>query len=31
VLAGHHHDHILVATADGERAVAVLRRLAEDA
>ena len=31
VLAGHHHDHILVATADGERAVASLRRLAEDA
>ena len=31
VLAGHHHDHILVATADGERAVAALRRLAEDA
>ena len=31
VLAGHHHDHILVATADAERAMDVLRALAEDA
>ena len=31
VLAGHHHDHLLVATADAEHALAVLRRLAEDA
>ena len=31
VLAGHHHDHILVATADAERAMDVLRGLAEDA
>jgi hypothetical protein len=29
VLAGHHHDHILVATADAERAMTVLRGLAE--
>jgi len=31
VLAGHHHDHILVATADAERAMDVLRALAEGA
>ena len=31
VLAGHHHDHILVGTADAERAMDVLRALAEDA
>ena len=31
VLAGHHHDHILVATADAERAMTVLRGLAEGA
>ena len=31
VLAGRHHDHILVATADAERAMDVLRALAEDA
>ena len=31
VLAGLHHDHILVATADAERAMDVLRALAEDA
>ena len=31
VLAGHHHDHLLVASADADRAVQVLRRLAEDA
>ena len=31
VLAGHHHDHLLVASADTDRAVQVLRRLAEDA
>lgn len=31
VLAGHHHDHILVATADAERAMVVLRALAEGA
>ena len=31
VLAGHHHDHILVATADAERAMGVLRALAEEA
>ena len=31
VLAGHHHDHILVATADAERAMDVLRGLAEGA
>jgi hypothetical protein len=31
VLAGHHHDHILVATADAERAMDVLHGLAEGA
>lgn len=31
VLAGHHHDHFLVATADAERAMDVLRALAEGA
>lgn len=31
VLAGHHHDHVLVATADAGRAMAVLHRLAQDA
>jgi len=31
VLAGHHHDHILVATADAERAMDVLRALTEGA
>jgi len=31
VLAGHHHDHILVATADAERAMDVLHALAEGA
>lgn len=31
VLAGHHHDHLLVASADAERAVQVLRDLAENA
>ena len=31
VLAGHHHDHILVATADAERAMVVLRALTEGA
>jgi len=31
VLAGRHHDHLLVASADADRAVQVLRRLAEDA
>jgi hypothetical protein len=31
VLAGHHHDHLLVASADADHAVQVLRRLAEDA
>jgi uncharacterized protein len=31
VLAGHHHDHVLVATTDAERAVDVLRALGEGA
>jgi hypothetical protein len=31
VLAGHHHDHVLVAAADAGRAMAVLHRLAQDA
>ncbi len=31
VLAGHHHDHLLVAAADAGRAMAVLHRLAQDA
>ena len=31
VLAGHHHDHLLVAAPDAERAMATLRRLAQDA
>jgi hypothetical protein len=31
VLAGHHHDHLLVAAVDADRAVQALRRLAEDA
>jgi uncharacterized protein len=31
VLAGRHHDHLLVASADADHAVQVLRRLAEDA
>jgi hypothetical protein len=31
VLAGHHHDHVLVATADAERAMDVLHGLAEGA
>ena len=31
VLAGRHHDHLLVAAVDADRAVQALRRLAEDA
>ena len=30
VIAGYFHDHLFVAAADGERAVAVLRRLAAE-
>lgn len=30
VIAGYHHDHLFVAQADAERALAALRRLAEE-
>lgn len=30
VIAGYHHDHLFVARDDAERALAVLRRLAEE-
>jgi hypothetical protein len=31
VIAGYHHDHLFVASADAERAVAALQQLAEQA
>ncbi|MGL4318516.1 MAG: ACT domain-containing protein, partial [Pseudomonas sp.] len=29
VIAGYHHDHLVVAQADAERAMAVLRQLSQ--